>query len=212
MKVLFVNLYDDPAAGGVGGGVEVTLYHLTQGLLRRGVEPVFLATSAQKGLHQAERDGVRIWRAGLGNIYWPDMKSDPHPALRALWHMMDSYKSMMQPLLRRVLEIERPNVVSIHNLFGWSAAAWCTIDDKGIPSVQVLNSFYAMCPKSTMYREGSGNCARQCISCSLLRLAHRGLSRRVSAVARGQPIHPGAPSESRIFYGCPLPAGDAQCA
>ncbi|QCQ20831.1 glycosyltransferase [Desulfoglaeba alkanexedens] len=86
--------------------------------------------------------------------------------------------------LLRVLEIERPDVVSIHNLPGWSAAAWTTIAEKGIPSVQVLHDSYAICPKSTMYREGSGNCARQCISCRLLRLPHRRLSRRVSAVVR----------------------------
>jgi glycosyltransferase involved in cell wall biosynthesis len=179
VKVLFVNVYDDPAAG---GGVEMTLHHLTQGLQRRGMEPVILATSAQKGLHMGQRDGVRIWRAGLRNIYWPDMKSHPHYALRALWHAVDSYNPMMQPLLTKVLEFERPDVVSIHNLAAWSAAAWRTIADKGIPSVQVLHDAYAICPKSTMYREGRGNCARQCISCRLLRLPHRRLSRRVSAV------------------------------
>ncbi len=178
-KVLFLNLYDDPAAG---GGVEMTLHHLTQGLLRQGVEPVILSTSAQKGLHMERRDGLRIWRAGLRNIYWPDMKSKPHPVLRAFWHAVDSYNPMMQPLLRRVLNMERPDVVSIHNLPGWSAAAWPTIASQGIPSVQVLHDSYAICPKSTMYREGSGNCARQCIHCRLLRLPHRRLSRLVSAV------------------------------
>jgi len=178
-KVLFLNLYDNPAAG---GGVEMTLHHLTQGLLRQGVEPVILSTSAQKGLHMERRDGLRIWRAGLRNIYWPDMKSKPHPVLRALWHAVDSYNPMMQPLLRRVLNMERPDVVSIHNLPGWSAAAWPTIASQGIPSVQVLHDSYAICPKSTMYREGSGNCARQCIHCRLLRLPHRRLSRLVSAV------------------------------
>ena len=179
MKILFLNLFDDPAEG---GGTEMTLHHLTQGLLRRGLEPVMLSIGAESGLHRADRNGVRIWRAGLRNLYRPDLKRRQHPAARAAWHLLDSYNAPMQPLLRRVLETERPDVVSIHNLPGWSAAAWKTIADMRIPAVQVLHDAYNLCPKSTMYRAGRGNCAGQCAGCRLLRLPHRALSRRVSAV------------------------------
>ena len=179
MKILFLNLFDDPAEG---GGAEMTLHHLTQGLLRRGLEPVMLSIGAESGLHRADRNGVRIWRAGLRNLYRPDLKRRQHPAARTAWHLLDSYNAPMQPLLRRVLETERPDVVSIHNLPGWSAAAWKTITDMRIPSVQVLHDAYTLCPKTTMYRAGQGNCLGQCASCRLLRLPHRKLSRKVSAV------------------------------
>ena len=178
MKVLFLNLFDDPAEG---GGAEMTLHHLTQGLVRRGMEPVFATIGEQPGLHRSERDGVRIWRAGLRNLYRPDLKARPHAVARALWHALDSYNAPMQPALRRVLEAERPDVVSVHNLPGWSAAAWKTISNAGIPAVQVLHDSYVICPKATMYK-GDGNCARQCTACRLLRLPHRSLSRHVSAV------------------------------
>ncbi len=75
MKVLFLNLFDDPAEG---GGAEMTLHHLTQRLVRRGMEPVFATIGEQPGLHRSERDGVRIWRAGLRNLYRPDLKARPH--------------------------------------------------------------------------------------------------------------------------------------
>ncbi|HMM45742.1 MAG TPA: glycosyltransferase family 4 protein [Candidatus Macondimonas sp.] len=179
MKVLFLNLFDDPAEG---GGAEMTLHHLTHGLLRRGLQPIMLSIGAETGLHRADRDGVRIWRAGLRNLYRPDLKHRPHPVARAAWHLFDSYNAPMQPLLRRVLQVEQPDVVSIHNLPGWSAAAWKTIADTGIPSVQVLHDAYSLCPKATMYREGRGNCASQCTGCRLLRLPHRALSRKVRAV------------------------------
>ena len=176
-KILFLNLYDDPADG---GGAEMTLRHLTGGVAERGLEPVMLATSAGRGLHQIERNGLRIWRAGLRNLYWPG-REPRGAAARVLWHTLDSYNPTMQPMLRRVLEIEQPDVVSIHNLPGWSAAAWNTIAEMGIPSVQVLHDSYAICPKSSMFRAGR-NCSRQCIDCRLLRLPHRRLSNRVSAV------------------------------
>jgi glycosyltransferase involved in cell wall biosynthesis len=145
------------------------------------MEPVLLSTAADPGVHRTERDGVRLWRVGLRNFYWPNMNARPHPALRTLWHVVDSYNLVMQRALRRVLEIERPDVVSIHNLSGWSAAAWGTIADADIPSVQVLHDSYAICPKATMYTI-SGNCAGQCVRCRMLRLPHRRLSNQVSAV------------------------------
>ncbi|HXF08262.1 MAG TPA: glycosyltransferase family 4 protein [Candidatus Acidoferrales bacterium] len=179
MKILFLNLFDDPAEG---GGAEVVIWNLIALHQERRIEPVMLSIGAEPGLHRADRDGVRIWRAGMRNVYRPDLKHRPHPVARAAWHLLDSYNAPMQPLLRRVLEIERPDVVSIHNLPGWSAAAWKTIADMGIPMVQVLHDAYNLCPKTTMYRAGGGNCAGQCTRCRLLRLPHRALSRRVSAV------------------------------
>ena len=179
MKVLFLNAYDDPAVS--GGGAEMTLHHLTQGLLSRGIEPVILATGSEPGLKLCERNGVRIWRAGLRNLYWPQAKARPHPLRRMAWHVLDSYNLAMQPLLRRVLQTEKPDVVSIHNLPGWSVASWETIASLGIPSVQVLHDMYLICPKATM-RTTQGNCAEQCASCCLLRLPHRSVSNRLSAV------------------------------
>lgn len=176
-KVLFLNLYDDPVDG---GGAEVTLHHLTQGLVLKGLKVVILSTAAKSGLQKIEREGVRIWRAGLRNVYWPS-RAHRSPAARIIWHMLDSYNLFMQPILRRVLEIEQPDVVSMHNLPGWSSLAWLTIANMNIPSVQVLHDSYAICPKTTMFNNGR-NCSEQCTMCRLLRLRHRRLSSRVSAV------------------------------
>jgi glycosyltransferase involved in cell wall biosynthesis len=177
-KILFLNIYDDHT---VGGGAEMTLHHLMQGLLRRGIGVVMLSTSATPGLRQIERNGVRIWRAGLRNIYWPDMKAQHNCMAKLLWHMIDIYNIAMQPVLRNVLEIEKPDVVSMHNLAGWSSASWATISKLSIPSVQVLHDCYAICPKSTMFK-GESNCRQQCLCCHLLRFPHRRLSSRVSSV------------------------------
>lgn len=179
MKVLFLNLYDDPVVS--GGGAEMTLHHLTQGLLSRGIEPVMLATGPESGLHLSERNGIRIWRAGLRNLYWPQAKVKPHPLKRMVWHALDSYNLAMQPLLRKVLEAEKPDVVSLHNLPGWSAATWATIADLGIPSVQVLHDMYLLCAKATMH-SAIGNCIGQCNRCQLLRIPHRTASKSLSAV------------------------------
>ena len=178
MKILFVNLLDDPADG---GGAEVTIKNLMLGLKQQGSEPMILSTSATPGLHETERDGLRVWRAGIRNLYWPGKTVRPHAHWRRLWHLIDSYNPLMQGYLRRVIAIERPDVISLHNLPGWSSATWQTVYRAGIPSVQVLHDQYALCPSSAMFKHGR-NCASQCPSCRLLRLPHRALSRKVGAV------------------------------
>jgi glycosyltransferase involved in cell wall biosynthesis len=177
-KVLFLNSFDDPHDG---GGAEVILCRLAEGFALRGLEAVILSTWAGAGFQRISRNGVRIIRAGIRNIYWPDLAVRQRTDKRMLWHLLDSYNPFMQHLLRHVLKSERPDVVEIHNLPGWSAAAWKTIADMRIPSIQVLHGCYALCAKSTMHRNG-GNCKGQCADCRLFRLAHRRLSSHVCAV------------------------------
>lgn len=178
MKILFLNTLDDPADG---GGAEVTLWTLMRGLIAMGHQCILLATSKGRGLECSEREGVRVWRAGIRNIYWQGRRGQAPAPARLLWHAIDSYNPLMQGFLEQVLTTEKPDVVSIHNLPGWSSAAWGTVRRAGIPSVQVLHDQYALCPKSAMFKNGC-NCQRQCLSCRLLRLPHRALSNGTSAV------------------------------
>ena len=201
MKVLFVNIYDSPNVS--GGGAETTLHHLTQGLIRKGVEPVILGTSPERGLFGTKRAGIQIWRAGIRNFYWPQPKIKPHPLRRAAWHLVDSYNLAMQPLLREVLRKERPDVVSLHNLPGWSAAVWKTLADHGTPAIQVLHDAYLVCPKATM-RADRGNCAQRCKGCALARLPHRGLSSHVSAVVGVSRFILDRHLEHGYFHGVPV--------
>ena len=157
------------------------MWTLMHALTAAGHQCVLLATSKGRGLECSERDGVRIWRAGIRNIYWPGKRNRAPAAARLLWHAIDSYNPLMQGYLEQVLATEKPDVVSIHNLPGWSSAAWGTVRRADIPSVQVLHDQYALCPKSAMFNDGC-NCQRQCMSCRLFRLPHRAMSNGVSAV------------------------------
>lgn len=178
MKILFVHALSDPAAG---GGAEETLWTLMRALVKAGHECVLAAGSAQPGLNREVRDGVVVWHAHLRNLYWPYRKVRPGAVVRAAWHVLDIYNPLMQGPLRRIVEIERPDVASVHNLPGWSAAAWRTLSNCGVPVVQVLHDYYAVCVKSSMYRRGE-NCVVQCAACAMYRRPHRALSRYVSAV------------------------------
>ncbi|HDL85948.1 MAG TPA: glycosyltransferase, partial [Candidatus Acetothermia bacterium] len=98
-----------------------------------------------------------------------------------LWHALDSYNPWMQKYIREVVKHEKPDVASMHNLPGWSAASWKTLAKLGVPSAQVLHDHYPICVKTTMRNRGQ-NCKKQCVQCRLFRLPHRTLSRHVQAV------------------------------
>jgi glycosyltransferase involved in cell wall biosynthesis len=179
LKILFLNTFDAPADG---GGTEVTIWTLMRSLTAAGHQCVVLSTSGERGLHCHEREGIRVWRAGIRNIYWPSVKGSKPPAWsRLLWHMIDSYNPFMQRHLKAVVRNECPDIVSVHNLPGWSSATWQTLRGLGLPTVQVLHDQYALCAKSSMYNRDE-NCPSPCASCRALRLPHRALSQNVTAV------------------------------
>ena len=178
MKILYVNGFGERHGH---GGAEETLWTLMCGMRDAGHQCVLLATSAERGLARSEQEGITVWKAGIRNLYWPNPRNRRQPAIRALWHLQDSYNPWMQGYVRRVVRAERPDIVSLHNLPGWSAATWRTLSRLGIPAVQVLHDYYAICPRTTMYTNGR-NCTDQCRSCEALRLPHHALSRRLTAV------------------------------
>src|SRR5690606_4147474 len=75
----------------------------------------------------------------------------------------------------------KPDVVSCHNLAGWSVGVWDAVHQQGIPIVQVLHDLYLLCANSNMFR-GDSPCTRQCMDCRFLRYRHKEKSTQVSAV------------------------------
>lgn len=178
MKILFVHSL---SAFALQGGAEVSLRTLTRALQSAGHECVMLVTGGALGIRRTQIDGIRIIEAGLWNLY-PMFDGRERPApWRLAWHAMDRFNPFMQRIVARVLREERPDVVSVHNLAGWSAAVWDTLREYGAPSVQVLHDQYALCASSMMFRSDH-NCVGRCTSCRLLRLGHRRRSRQLDAV------------------------------
>ena len=178
MKILFLHALADPARG---GGAEVIVWEQIRGLQAAGHACALLGTTDRPGLQREQHEGVPVWLAGIRNLYWPYDNRARGAASRMAWHAIDSYNPLMQGYLRQVIAAEKPDVISMHNLPGWSAAAWLTAARAGVPAVQVLHDYYAICPKASQYKRGR-NCTRQCAGCRVFRLPHRALSNRLSAV------------------------------
>lgn len=165
MKILYINALYYPD---VKGGAEISLKLLVEGMQKAGFEVVVLALSTQEGLHVDTVDGVRVYRAGLKNLYWPFLSTKANSITRLFWHINDRNNKAMQLFVDDVISREKPDVVSCHNLVGWSVGTYDLLTARKIPFIQVLHDFYLLCPNSNMYKNGT-DCNKQCLSCKLLR-------------------------------------------
>jgi glycosyltransferase involved in cell wall biosynthesis len=178
MRILFINPLYPPD---VFGGAEIVLSNLANGLALRDHEIAILSLHGGQGLKTSVVSGIKIYRFGIRNIYWPFSPSIQPSWKRLLWHAIDSYNPLAGYNIRRVINDFRPDIISCHNLPGFSMAAWKEAVNAKIPIVQVLHDYYAICPKTTMFNNGR-NCEKPCVDCTILRLPHAHASNKLSAV------------------------------
>ena len=178
MKILYINSLYSPL---IEGGAEISLKLIVEGMKSLGHEVVVLSLMPEKGLKNELVDGVKVYRAGLQNAYWPYSKAKKNMLSRLNWHYQDQFNERMADVVKEILEAENPDIVSCHNLAGWSAEVWEPISKAGIPIVQVLHDLYLLCPNSNMFKNEQ-SCETQCFSCKLLRSHHAEKSKQVSAV------------------------------
>ena len=178
MKILYINSLYSPL---IEGGAEISLKLIVEGMKSLGHEVVVLSLMPEKGLHQNKVDGVKVYRAGLQNSYWPYSRAKKNKLARLKWHYQDQSNEKMSSVVEEVLEIEKPDIVSCHNLAGWSAEVWKPIFESGTPIVQVLHDLYLLCPNSNMFKNEL-TCENQCFICKILRSNHAEKSKQVTAV------------------------------
>lgn len=178
MKIMYINTMYSPD---FGGGAEVTLKTQVEAVKKLGHEVVVLVTSSVPGVTEDLVNGVRVIRVGLKNIYWPNSYKSPSRFEKGIWHLRDIYNIEMKMLASDIIRREAPDVISLHNLVGWSESIWGLLPSLEIPALQVLHDMYNLCPGSLMFR-GDNSCKNRCFSCRSLRLFSPRLSNNVSGV------------------------------
>ncbi|MDN2675098.1 glycosyltransferase family 4 protein [Janthinobacterium sp. SUN026] len=177
MKILFINTLYSPY---IGGGAEIILKSLVEGIASQGHEVCVLSTCAEDD-HEEFIDGIRVIRVRIENVYWNYSKDNKSSLQRLRWHLNDIYNFSMAKKVERIINEFQPDIVNTHNVVGFSAAVWPAIRKSNIPIVQVLHDQYAICPNSNMFKDGK-RCEKQCNKCKAFRLCHKTLSNNVNCV------------------------------
>src|SRR5690606_7503551 len=108
MKILLLHSLYVPH---VGGGAEIVVRQLAEGLQDRGCDVTGLVTGPETGLHEEVHTGVRVCRGGGYDFYWHYTQVGANPLLRLGWHDRCRYTRRMRQHVREVIGRERPDVV-----------------------------------------------------------------------------------------------------
>ncbi len=168
MRILYVSTFSYPT---LIGGADRTLHNLVEGMRTRGHEVrVVSLQSANVAPIGSRPDYLSTFP--VRNLYCPD-GTQPHGAFDKLrWHIRDIYNPRAAEDVETILKEFQPDILSSHNLAGWSVAVWDMAARHNVPVVQVLHDFYLTCVAGSRSVGGSP-CQKTCTRCRLLRLPHR---------------------------------------
>jgi glycosyltransferase involved in cell wall biosynthesis len=143
------------------GGLEQVVDYLSTGLAQRGHQ-VAIATLWQKGLSEFEARGcVRIYRLRASTSRIGALFRDPRRP-----YAPPCPDPEVMSGLRAVITQERPEIVHAHN---WMVHSFLPLKAwSGAKLVVTLHDYGLICPKRTLFREGSvcgGPSALKCMQC-----------------------------------------------
>jgi glycosyltransferase involved in cell wall biosynthesis len=170
MKILFVNVFYKPF---IGGGAEITLENLIKGMKLLGHNVSVLTLTNEKNIVYEKVEDVDVIRLPIKNLYFPNFKIIKKPSynLMKLWILLDVYNPLNNKNIKKIVKDINPDIVSLHNLQGFSIAIWSVLKQIKYPFVQVLHDQYFLCP-ANFVRHGK-MCKTQCFHCKILRMPHK---------------------------------------
>lgn len=165
MRILYVNSFYRPH---IGGGAELTLESIVEGMAARGHDVAVLSTSSWGAFAETKVGSATVFRYAPRNVYWNLGPQNNPRWKRLLFHILDIWNTRSYGAMMEAIGRFRPDVISFHNLSGISISVWAAAKREGIPTVQVLHDLYLSCPSSLMFRKNKA-CQNQCLECRAFR-------------------------------------------
>jgi len=176
MRILYINVLYEPF---IEGGAEITLKILVEGIRERGYEVKVLSFWNRDDKEEIV-NGVPVYRAKIPNLYLPYGKIRQPFLKRRLWHILDVYNPIAKKIALKQIKKFKPDVISMHNIPGWSCSIWDAVNEANVPAIQVLHDLHLICPTS-MFKNNT-ICKRQCLTCKLMRFPYKLKSNKLKAV------------------------------
>lgn len=106
---------------------------------------------------------VRVQTIRSPNIYW-NFKHNQPPVRKLIWHVKENFNPHAVRTLVAKLEAINPDAAITSTIENFGNAAWEACHQLNIPVAHILRSYYTLCFKGTMFRNGE-NCQGRCLSC-----------------------------------------------
>jgi len=144
-KILLLNTYYFPNGK---GGAEKSTKILAEAFAKKGLKVSVITTSDKN--YQTKINGVDIYYANLGNLYWLKNAKEFSILKKILWHVIDSYGLNNTKEFERILKKIRPDIILTNNLVQFSCKVWKIISKQKIPLVHILRDHYLMNMSTTI--------------------------------------------------------------
>ncbi len=176
-RIMFLNVLFEPY---IGGGAEIILKNLVKLTKEIGYDVSVVTLWNRKYLKKDTIDDIDIYRLPIKNLYLPYGETRPPAVKRKIWHIIDIYNSFAKKELKNVIKKISPNIISVHNIAGFSISCFDVMTELNIPFIQVLHDSHFICPTS-MFKNNK-ICEKQCFSCKIMRYPYKQKSNKATAV------------------------------
>jgi len=165
-----------PPFGRGGGPVGSEL--IARALVSSGHEVEVVTVSDEP--HQENRGEYRVCSLGSPNIYADYWR--PNPAWKKIiWHFLENFNPVAFVRAHRRIRQFEPDLVMTVSIENINVATWIAAKLSGLPVVHVLQSYFVLCWRGSMYARGR-KCEPYCKSCRVLCLGKRLAAKYVDAI------------------------------
>jgi glycosyltransferase involved in cell wall biosynthesis len=171
MKILLINTRYYPNHY---GGAEQTVLEIAEELINLGNE-VHVLSLAKGNEKELIKNGVKCHYYPINKTFWLQDTGKYWPIFRFFWYILDIYNPFIKSKLRRAIIDISPDIISTHNIKGFSPSLWDVIHNLKIPFIQMMHDYFLFCSNSTMYKK-KRVCNHVCMRCQLFKLPIRFLS------------------------------------
>jgi len=146
-----------------------------------------------RGLAVAGAD-VRVVSVGDKEMQWSEYGLDvqilpslniysnyciPRPLWKkVIWHIVENFNPRAYFAMAREMDRFKPDVVLTVSIENTNVATWLAASRRKIPVAHMLQSYFAMCWRGSMYRS-SRNCIKPCLDCQVMSFGRKQSSGKV---------------------------------
>jgi glycosyltransferase involved in cell wall biosynthesis len=174
MKICLVtNLYEPYSTG----GADIYVKWIAEALRERGHEVFVVTTCPPRDsflrIKKEKIAGVAVYRFYPLNIYWGYLAQRKPLILKPFWHTLELLNPHVYFVFKRILKREKPDIVHINNMGGFSNAIFLASKRDGRKLVYTLHDYLSVCPKSVLLRHNFDRCNDPRFLCQIYQMIKR---------------------------------------
>ena len=171
MKICLVtNLYEPYSTG----GADIYVKWIAEALQERGHEVFVVTTCPPRDsflkIKKEKIAGVQVYRFFPLNIYWGYLAQRKPLILKPFWHTVELLNPHVYLAFRRILNKEKPDIVHINNMGGFSNAIFWASRGQGRKLIYTLHDYLSVCPKSVLLRNNFDRCSGPRFLCQIYQM------------------------------------------